>query len=868
MKSLGPNLRWLALLLVLLGGSLFVVFGNGIGGAHAAPGPAGPLNTATISATTTGTPNTPTNTRTATMTRSATITRTPANTRTPTPTPGCNDWRRKVCPTGGELINPLYGVASASPNDVWAVGFRSEYGSVDPKVLIERWDGNEWSLLPVTNTGVLRGVDVVAPDDVWAVGYTDESVARTMTMHWNGTAWSIVPSPSVAGVPNHLYGVAAAGPNDVWAVGHAGDQALALRWDGTQWNTVTTPALDYSLLNGVAVAGANDVWAVGSEGYDNRRTLVLRWDGSAWARSPSPNPSTFRNSLQAISIASANDIWAAGWTIDNEHSGFIMHWDGSQWAISPIAEPAGPSNPDNEYEEFYGITAASSTEAWAVGWVGARRNVIVRWDGTTWTRIYVASTSSYFSELFGVANVAPGEAWAVGLLGREGSGYYDPQILRYGPACGTPTPTLTGTPPTATSTRTPTPTRTTTGTPAITPTPCSLATLTGSLVDADPDFARPAEFLQGGSCTTGASHNYDAYELFQGTAGTVTVSTCGGAAWDTFLVIYQAPGGERIPNFVPNSCNLAIAADDDGCGILSRVSADLSAGYFYVVVSEFLAPGGAYTVQVTGNAGCGTPPASPTPSPQPGTTTPVPPTSTGTAAASPTPSEEPSTSTPTPVPTALACEMTYSDLGTGNAFYNQIMCLSCMGFMSGYSDGTFRPSSNLTRGQLAKIVANTAGFGDPETNAQTFQDVLPGSPYHMYIERIAGRGIISGYACGGRDEPCDAQNRPYFRPGAYVTRGQVSKILSNAAGYSGPAVGQGYSDVPSSSPFYAEIMRLSSHGVMGGYTCGGVNPQTGQPEPCDPENRPYFRPFNNVTRGQASKMVANTFYPGCQMAAR
>ena len=35
-------------------------------------------------------------------------------------------------------------------------------------------------------------------------------------------------------------------------------------------------------------------------------------------------------------------------------------------------------------------------------------------------------------------------------------------------------------------------------------------------------------------------------------------------------------------------------------------------------------------------------------------------------------------------------------------------------------------------------------------------------------------------------------------------------------------------------------------------------------EPCvAPGNRPYFRPGNNVTRGQTAKIVANTFFPGC-----
>jgi hypothetical protein len=63
-------------------------------------------------------------------------------------------------------------------------------------------------------------------------------------------------------------------------------------------------------------------------------------------------------------------------------------------------------------------------------------------------------------------------------------------------------------------------------------------------------------------------------------------------------------------------------------------------------------------------------------------------------------------------------------------------------------------------------------------------------------------------------------------------------------------------------PFYIWIMRLTGQGVMGGYECGGEG------EPCDDENRPYFRPYNNVTRGQASKIVANTFSPAYQTPSR
>ncbi|MEO6456832.1 MAG: hypothetical protein ABIO92_00950 [Chloroflexia bacterium] len=42
---------------------------------------------------------------------------------------------------------------------------------------------------------------------------------------------------------------------------------------------------------------------------------------------------------------------------------------------------------------------------------------------------------------------------------------------------------------------------------------------------------------------------------------------------------------------------------------------------------------------------------------------------------------------------------------------------------------------------------------------------------------------------------------------------------------------------------------------MGGYTCCG---------PCG-SGKPYFRPGNDVTRGQSSKIVSNAFFPDCNL---
>jgi hypothetical protein len=177
----------------------------------------------------------------------------------------------------------------------------------------------------------------------------------------------------------------------------------------------------------------------------------------------------------------------------------------------------------------------------------------------------------------------------------------------------------------------------------------------------------------------------------------------------------------------------------------------------------------------------------------------------------------------------------------------------------------FRPNNQVTRGQVSKIVSESAGFMDAIPSTQwTFQDVPPSGTFWLWVERLSGRGIIGGYPCGGPFEPCVAPtNRPYFRPNNDVTRGQLSKIVSGAAGWTETPTGQTFEDVAPGSTFYIYVERVASRGIVNGYPCGGAG------EPCvAPGNRPYFRPFNNATRGQMAKIAASAFFPGCSTPAR
>jgi hypothetical protein len=322
------------------------------------------------------------------------------------------------------------------------------------------------------------------------------------------------------------------------------------------------------------------------------------------------------------------------------------------------------------------------------------------------------------------------------------------------------------------------------------------------------------------TCTftiSGTAHDY-----YSGVSG-VEVSTDNGATWQPATGTANWTYEWNIPA--------------DGSYTIQARSTDVAGN-----VQTIITP-----VSVTVNGSCSVLTPTPTDTATSVPTTAVPTTAVPTTAV-------PTTAVPTtPVPTV--CTITFTDVPPGHTFYSAITCLACRGIISGYSDGTFRPNNLVTRGQLAKIVSNAEGFNEAVTG-QTFQDVPPTHTFYEWVERLTTRGYMTGYNCGGVGEPC-VNNRPYFRPFAEATRGQTSKIISNAAGYNDPipADFQTFEDVPPSHTFWVWIERLYAHGpLITGYPCGGVG------EPCI-TGKPYFRPGNNVTRGQAAKILARRL--GC-----
>lgn len=159
----------------------------------------------------------------------------------------------------------LIDVAAVSASDVWAVGRTGELP------FLEHWNGVAWSavtLPPIAGEGGLRGLTAVAANDVWAVGFRGTS---TLTLHWNGTAWTVVPSPDAADGNTTFVAAAALGRDDVWAVGlsivlGSLESTVTEHWDGTAWTLVPSPnaaGVPRTVLLGVDGRVGGPLFAVG-----------------------------------------------------------------------------------------------------------------------------------------------------------------------------------------------------------------------------------------------------------------------------------------------------------------------------------------------------------------------------------------------------------------------------------------------------------------------------------------------------------------------------------------------------------------------------------------------------------------------------
>jgi hypothetical protein len=286
----------------------------------------------------------------------------------PTPNvPGAND-------------TSLNAVDCTAANSCMAVGnalFPAGFKLPTPSATVaERWDGTSWQIVPTPNPpgatfSTLNGVSCPRQNVCFAVGSwrTDPQVPiglgppgipRPFVELWNGTGWSIQPSPDVAW--SSLDAVSCSGLLACTAVGNVYDPSsgdtrpLAERWDGS-WRVQSTPdptgSQDDELV-AVSCPVRRTCTAVGNaitfltSGGTSSSPLVERWFGrvNSWGQQSAPKPAGAGfTGLAGVSCPDVRVCFAVGkFGVPSPNVGSATLAErrlGSSWAIMPTPNP-GP----------------------------------------------------------------------------------------------------------------------------------------------------------------------------------------------------------------------------------------------------------------------------------------------------------------------------------------------------------------------------------------------------------------------------------------------------------------------------------------------------------------------------------------------
>ncbi len=278
------------------------------------------------------------------------------------------------------------------------------------------------------------------------LGFNLVAPIATFTERWDGSAWTVLPTPSAGASPG-LYSVSCASPTFCVAVGStrsggriseggegAGGRnphALLELWNGAAWAVQQSPlsSVRNSHLSGVSCVTSRFCIAVGSTGL--QIAAALRWNGQSWQRLTLPSVN-LGPTLTAVSCVATNACTAVG-SYDVNKVGvadlrpLAERWTGARWTVAK-PPPEHDSFHGKPFSNFTWLTAVSCPSrgfCLATGLALRTQNFYPqggfadRWNGHRWTVATAGIARN--SPLNGVSCVAVDDCYA--------AGQYDPHTI-------------------------------------------------------------------------------------------------------------------------------------------------------------------------------------------------------------------------------------------------------------------------------------------------------------------------------------------------------------------------------------------------------------------------------------------------------
>jgi hypothetical protein len=263
--------------------------------------------------------------------------------------------------------------------------------------LIEDWNGTAWAIAPSPNpasahSSSLADVSCRTARACTAVGsYVSfpSGTGLTLAERFDGTSWSIQPTPNPAGSSSSLLnGVSCPTRRTCVAVGEtvapAGPSLLIERFDGTTWSIQAAPSpagAAFTQFSRIACRAADDCTAVGLYGTTTGQSaLAERWNGRSWTVEPTPNPAGAKDSsLTGVSCPTRRTCTSVGFS--STSAGVVTPLaemrSGHVWTIQPVPTAGSAAT------ELDGVSCRSRRVCIAVGF--GFGTLAEQWDGITWS---------------------------------------------------------------------------------------------------------------------------------------------------------------------------------------------------------------------------------------------------------------------------------------------------------------------------------------------------------------------------------------------------------------------------------------------------------------------------------------------------
>lgn len=110
----------------------------------------------------------------------------------------------------------------------------------------------------------------------------------------------------------------------------------------------------------------------------------------------------------------------------------------------------------------------------------------------------------------------------------------------------------------------------------------------------------------------------------------------------------------------------------------------------------------------------------------------------------------------------------FTDIRAGSQLETYVNELSAKGIISGYPDGSFRPTQTINRAEALKIIFETVGISADADSNSGFPDVASSEWFAKYVTKAKRSSIVGGYPDGR------------FRPGQEVNRAEFVKMALSA----------------------------------------------------------------------------------------